>query len=128
MHSSSFLTPLLAAAAGIARKSPQVTFIWGAVLIFLLFYYLGTADHHRKKIIGTVLTVLVTWNLVQLGIALVNVSEVVLAQVSFNAGDFGFVLMWTASGIGSAAGALCASSWLGRRSTTVVYAAQERRM
>jgi SecD/SecF fusion protein len=60
MHSSSFLTPLLAAAAGIARKSPQVTFIWGVVLVFLLFYYLGTADHRRKKIIGTVLTVLVT--------------------------------------------------------------------
>ncbi len=67
------------------------------------------------------LTVLVTWNLVQLGIALVNVSEVVLAKVSFNAGDFGFGLMWTASGVGAAVGAMFASSWLERRSMTVVY-------
>jgi MFS family permease len=67
------------------------------------------------------LTVLVTWNLVQIGIALVNVSEVVLAKVSFNAGDFGFGLMWTASGVGAAVGALFASSWLDRRSMTVVY-------
>ena len=69
------------------------------------------------------LTVLLTWNLVQIGIALVNVSEVVLAKVSFNAGDFGFGLMWTASGIGAAVGALFASSWLERRTMTVVYAA-----
>ncbi len=69
------------------------------------------------------LTVLVTWNLVQIGIALVNVSEVVLAKVSFNAGDFGFGLMWTASGIGAAVGALFASSWLERRAMTLVYAA-----
>ncbi len=69
------------------------------------------------------LTVLVTWNLVQIGIALVNVSEVVLAKVSFNAGDFGFGLMWAASGIGAAVGALFASSWLERRAMTLVYAA-----
>ena len=68
------------------------------------------------------LTVLVTWNLVQLGIALVNVSEVILAKVSFNAGDFGFGLMWTASGVGAAVGALFASSWLERRTMTMVYA------
>jgi MFS family permease len=67
------------------------------------------------------MTVLLTWNLVQVGIALVNVSEVVLAKVSFNAGDFGFGLMWTASGIGAAVGAFFASSWLERRSMTAVY-------
>jgi MFS family permease len=67
------------------------------------------------------LTVLVTWNLVQIGIALVNVSEVWLAKVSFNAGDFGFGLMWTASGVGAAVGALFASSWLERRTMAVVY-------
>ena len=42
------------------HKSPQVTFLWGAVLIFLLFYYLGTAENRRKKFVGTVLTVLRT--------------------------------------------------------------------
>src|SRR5258705_9622691 len=60
MHLSSSIPTFLAAAEGIARKSPQVTFVWGAVLIFLLFYYLGTAEHRRKKIIGTILAVLVT--------------------------------------------------------------------
>ena len=69
------------------------------------------------------LTVLLTWNLVQLGIALVNVSEVVLAKVSFNAGDVGFGLMWTASGVGAAVGALFAATWLERRTMTMVYAA-----
>ena len=42
------------------HKSPQVTFLWGAVLIFLLFYYLGTAENRRKKIVGTLLTLLMT--------------------------------------------------------------------
>ena len=61
MHSSSFLTSLLAAADGVVRKSPQVTFFWGAILIFLLFYYLGTADHRKKKLVGTVLSVLMAF-------------------------------------------------------------------
>jgi len=69
------------------------------------------------------LTVLVAWNLAMLTIALVNVSEVVLAKVSFNAGDFGFGLMWAASGAGAVIGAFFASSWLERRSMTAVYAA-----
>jgi MFS family permease len=69
------------------------------------------------------LTVLVTWNLVQVGIALVNVSEVALAKKSFNAGDFGFGLMWTASGVGALIGAVFASAWLERRSMTIVYGA-----
>jgi MFS family permease len=68
------------------------------------------------------LAVLLTWNLVQIGIALVNVSEVVLAKVSFRAGDFGFGLMWAASGVGAAIGALFAASVLERRSMTLVYA------
>jgi MFS family permease len=67
--------------------------------------------------------VLVSWNLAMLGIALVNVSEVVLAKVSFNAGDFGFGLMWASSGGGAVVGALFASSVLERRSMTAVYAA-----
>jgi MFS family permease len=68
------------------------------------------------------MTVLVSWNLAMLTVALVNVSEVVLAKVSFNAGDFGFGLMWAGSGLGAVVGALFASSWLERRSMTVVYA------
>ncbi len=66
-------------------------------------------------------TVLVAWALVEIGVALVNVSEVILAKVSFNAGDFGFGLMWTASGVGAVLGAFFASSWLERRSMRAVY-------
>jgi MFS family permease len=71
----------------------------------------------------TLMTVLLTWSLVQVGIALVNTAEVFLAKESFNAGDFGFGLMWTASGVGAVVGALFASSWLERRSMTAVYTA-----
>ena len=41
--------------------------------------------------------------------------------MSFNAGDFGFGLMWAASGVGAVVGALFSSSWLERRSMTAVY-------
>ena len=68
------------------------------------------------------MTVLVSWNLAMVTIALVNVSEVFLAKVSFNAGSFGFGLMWAGSGLGAVIGALFASSWLERRSMTVLYA------
>jgi MFS family permease len=66
--------------------------------------------------------VLVSWNLAMIAIALVNVSEVFLAKVSFNAGDFGFGLMWAAAGVGAVIGALFASSVLEHRSMTAVYA------
>ncbi len=68
-------------------------------------------------------TVLVSWNLVMLSTAAINVSEIKLAKVSFDAGDFGFGLMWAAAGIGMAAGSLFASAWLERRTMTVVYTA-----
>jgi MFS family permease len=67
------------------------------------------------------LTVIVSWNLAMVAVALVNVSEVFLAKISFNAGSFGFGLMWAASGAGAVVGALFASSWLERRSMTYVY-------
>lgn len=35
--------------------TPEITFIWGAVLLFLLFFYLGTSVHRSKKLAGTVL-------------------------------------------------------------------------
>jgi MFS family permease len=78
-----------------------------------------------RAVLGSraLLTVLVSWNLVMLTIALGNVSEVFLATVSFNAGSFGYGLMWAASGLGALVGALTASSWLERRSMTAVYAA-----
>jgi SecD/SecF fusion protein len=60
MHSLLSFPAILAAADGVARKPATVTFIWGAVLIFLVFYYLGTAEQRRKKVVGTLLAGLMT--------------------------------------------------------------------
>jgi MFS family permease len=67
-------------------------------------------------------TVLVSWSIATVTMAIANVAEVFLATVSFDAGSFGYGLMWTASGLGAVVGALFASSWLERRSMTTVYA------
>jgi MFS family permease len=66
-------------------------------------------------------TVLVSWSIATVTMAVANVAEVFLATVSFDAGSFGYGLMWAASGLGAVLGALFASSWLERRSMTVVY-------
>jgi MFS family permease len=69
------------------------------------------------------LMVFVVWNLVMLHNGAVNVAEIALAKVSFDAGDFGFGLMWAFSGIGLAFGSLLAAFWLERRGMTFVYTA-----
>ena len=69
------------------------------------------------------LVVFVSWNLIVPASAAVNVSEVFLAKVSFGAGSLGFGLMWTATGVGLAAGSLAAASWLEHRGLTRAYAA-----
>jgi MFS family permease len=68
------------------------------------------------------LTVLVVWNLALLAAGATNVAEVALAKVSFSAGDLGFGLLWTATGMGQAAGSLLAAGWLERRGLRAVYA------
>jgi MFS family permease len=71
---------------------------------------------------GPLKAVLVSWGIATVTVALANVAEVFLATVSFNAGSFGYGLMWAASGLGAVVGALFAATWLERRSMTVVYA------
>jgi MFS family permease len=66
--------------------------------------------------------VLVSWGIATVTMAIANVAEVFLATVSFDSGSFGYGLMWAGSGLGAVLGALFASSWLERRSMTVVYA------
>ena len=44
--------------------------------------------------------VLVAWSTVMLASGFINVAEIFLAKRSYNAGDFGFGLMWAASGVG----------------------------
>jgi MFS family permease len=68
------------------------------------------------------LTVLVAWNVAMLANAGLNVAEVVLAKVSFDAGDFGFGLLVATAGLGLAAGSLAAGPLLERRRTREVYA------
>jgi MFS family permease len=79
------------------------------------------AGFHLVRTSRPLLTVLLSWNLAMVTVAFVNVSEVALAKVSLNAGDFGFGLLWAANGLGAVVGALFASSWLERRGMTVLY-------
>lgn len=65
--------------------------------------------------------VFVSWNLVMLANAGVNVAEVVLAKVSFNSGSFGYGLLWAGSGIGMVIGSLYASTWMEQRGVSFVY-------
>jgi MFS family permease len=67
------------------------------------------------------LTVLLSWNLAMITVAFVNVSEVALAKDSFDAGDFGFGLLFAGNGVGAVIGALFASTLLERRGMTVLY-------
>jgi MFS family permease len=69
------------------------------------------------------LAVFISWNLVMLANAGVNVSEIVLAKVSFHTGSFGFGLLWAGSGVGLVVGSLYAASWLEHRSVSFVYGA-----
>ena len=69
------------------------------------------------------MAVFIAWNLVMLSNAGVNVAEVFLAKVSFNAGSFGYGLLWAGSGLGMVVGSLYASTWLEQRGISFVYAA-----
>lgn len=69
------------------------------------------------------LTVLVAWNVASIGIAGVNVSEVVLAKKSFDAGDFGFGLLLATAGAGLAVGSLLAGAIVERWRIATVYGA-----
>ena len=59
-------------------------------------------------------SVLVVWNVVLLGIAAINVAEVVFAKDTLDAGDIGFGLIVGASGVGLAIGSYLAAPSIGR--------------
>jgi MFS family permease len=58
--------------------------------------------------------VLVVWSIVMAASGIVNVAEVFLARESFSAGDFGFGLLWGASGLGLVIGGLVAAPLIER--------------
>jgi MFS family permease len=69
------------------------------------------------------LTVLVAWNVGMIANAFVNVGEPFLATDSFSAGSFGLGLMMASAGLGLAAGAYLAGSWIEERGLPNVYGA-----
>ena len=67
------------------------------------------------------LTVLVVWGIVQISTGWMNVSEIVLATVSFSSGAFGYGLLWAATGVGLVIGSILGGEWVDRRGVPVVY-------
>lgn len=128
---------LLVAASGpdAAYWINAVTFLFSAALLVRIPSSLlqaarsTTAGHWRDlregfALIGgsrALLTVLLAWNVGMLGNAGVNVAEVKLAKVSFDAGDFGFGLLIGSAGLGVVLGSLSAGSWVERRGAAGVY-------
>jgi MFS family permease len=92
-----------------------VTFVVSAALIFRVPAWRLQADggaesegHFADLAAGfrlvrssrALLTVLVAWTVAMLGLAAVNVAEVALVKVSFDAGDFGLGLLMASAGLG----------------------------
>ncbi|HMI98824.1 MAG TPA: MFS transporter [Gaiellaceae bacterium] len=112
-----------------------VTFLFSAALILriparLLQIAQATTEGHWRDVAEglalirgsrALLTVLIAWNVSMLGNAGVNVAEVVLAKVSFHAGDFGFGLMLASAGFGLVFGSLTVGALIGRRQLARVY-------
>jgi MFS family permease len=67
------------------------------------------------------LAVLVAWTIATGGIALIDVGEPFLAKDTFNAGDFGYGLMFGSIGLGLALGSFGAGLSLERRPIGLVY-------
>jgi MFS family permease len=65
--------------------------------------------------------VLVVWSIVMFAAGAVNVAEVFLAKRSYDSGDFGFGVLWTATGIGLIVGGLAAQRLNARAGFTRAY-------
>ena len=65
--------------------------------------------------------VLAAWSVQMLGVACINVGEVVIAKASFHAGDFGFGLLFAASGVGLAVGSFAGGMLAERRAIGSLY-------
>jgi MFS family permease len=66
-------------------------------------------------------TVIIAWSIAMLGSACVDVGEIVLAKVSFNAGDFGFGLLFAAGGVGLVIGSIGGGALAERRPIGRLY-------
>ncbi len=66
-------------------------------------------------------TVLVVWTIAMVAFGTVNLGEVFLAKHTFSAGDFGFGLLWAASGVGLTAGGLSSELLVRRFGARATY-------
>jgi MFS transporter, DHA3 family, macrolide efflux protein len=66
-------------------------------------------------------TVLVVWTIAMIALASVNLSEIFLAKQTLHSGDFGFGLLWSASGVGLVIGALSANGVVRRFGVRTAY-------
>ena len=147
LQAADALTTVIGPLAGgilVAATSPDsayvvnaVTFLWSAVLILriparMLQVAQATTEGHLHDIAAglriivrsrALLTVLIAWNVGMLGTAGVNVAEVVLAKVSFDAGDFGYGLLLASAGFGLVVGSLAVGAWIEHRELAFVYGA-----
>ncbi len=65
--------------------------------------------------------VLLAWSVEMIAVACVNVGEVIIAKDSFNAGDFGYGLLFGASGVGLAIGSFFGGMLAERRTVAGLY-------
>jgi MFS family permease len=145
MQAADALTTVLGPLVGgvlVAASGPDwayainaVTFLYSAALILripgrmLQAARAATEGHWRDVAAGlkyiwgsrALMTVLIAWNVGMVGYAGVNVAEIALAKVSFNAGDFGFGLMVASWGLGLACGSISAGAWIERRELATIY-------
>ena len=145
LQAADAMTTVLGPLAGgvlVATTSPDwayginaITFLFSAAMILripaqLLQVAQATTEGHWRDVAEglalirgsrALLTVLIAWNVSMLGNAGVNVAEVALAKVSFNAGDFGFGLMLASAGFGLVFGSLGVGSLVERRQLARIY-------
>jgi MFS family permease len=90
----------------------------------------GEREGHWREVVAglallrssrPLLAVVAAWGLVMLGFGIVNVSEVVLAKETLDAGDAGYGLMLTAVGVGLLCGSLWAASAIDRAGLRAAY-------
>jgi MFS family permease len=65
--------------------------------------------------------ILIAWSVEMIAVGCINVGEVVIAKDSFNAGDFGFGLLFGASGVGLAIGSFFGGMLAERRAVAGLY-------
>lgn len=126
---------LTAEGPGLAYWLNALTFVFSAVLLARIpasrlqvgkvesrGHWGDIADGFRAVLRSrSLLTVLVVWNVVMLGMGAINVAEVALAKVELDGGDLGFGILVGAGGLGLALGSYAAAALVDRLGIGRVY-------